>query len=153
MPDLIRSRCAQAIVDKRGWLTQEDYDELWLLCTTLPGSMSSQLAYAMGAAKHGLAGGLIAVLALHGPGLLIMVVAGLIAARIGDSLGVYEIDVALSHHDLTGRWWKLLSRGLHHAISGAMNGAKCIACRSRRCLSLHSTVSHNTMMQTCLIVA
>ena len=124
MPDLIRSRCPQAIVDKRGWLTQEDYDELWLLCTTLPGSMSSQLAYAVGAAKHGLAGGLIAVLALHGPGLLIMVGAGLIAARIGDTSGAWEINVALSHHDVKGRWWSHLSHGVRNAIGGTMNGAK-----------------------------
>jgi chromate transporter len=60
-------------VDRRKWLSEEDYADLVALCQFLPGPASSQLAFALGMRRAGLAGGIAASLGFTLPSALLMI--------------------------------------------------------------------------------
>lgn len=71
------------LVTKRGWLDDAHYADLVALCQFLPGPASSQVVFALGLRRAGLAGALIASLCFTLPSALLMIGFALGAARFG----------------------------------------------------------------------
>jgi chromate transporter len=69
-------------VERRRWLTEAAYADLVALCQFLPGPASSQVSFAVGLSRGGLAGGLAAWLGFTLPSALAMVLFALAAGRI-----------------------------------------------------------------------
>ncbi|MBS2038873.1 chromate efflux transporter [bacterium] len=63
------------LVERRGWLTDEEYADTVALCQLLPGPSSSQVAVCLGAYRAGLSGGLLAWLGFTLPSALFMIAA------------------------------------------------------------------------------
>lgn len=61
-----------AFVEKRQWLTEEAFARLLALSQFLPGPGSSQLGFAIGLQRAGLAGGIAAFLGFTLPSFLLM---------------------------------------------------------------------------------
>lgn len=74
----------QAFVRERSWLDERSYAELVALCQFLPGPTSSQVGFAIGLHRGGLAGAGLGWLAFTLPSALIMIAVG---------LGVAAVDV------------------------------------------------------------
>jgi len=74
-----------AFVQKRSWLSDAEYADLVALCQFLPGPASSQVGFAIGRRRAGLAGGVAAFIGFTAPSFLMM--AGL-------ALGLAAIDPA-----------------------------------------------------------
>lgn len=73
-------------VEKKQWLKDEEYAQLVALCQFLPGPSSSQVGFAVGWLKGGLAGGLMAWLGFTLPSAIIMLVAaGLFVGFAGEN--------------------------------------------------------------------
>ncbi len=73
----------RTFVERLGWLTQAEFAQLLALCQLLPGPASSQLGFAIGRQRAGLAGALAAFAGFTLPSFLL-----LLAAAIGlDQLG------------------------------------------------------------------
>lgn len=62
----------QEFVEKRRWLQEKDYADLVALCQFLPGPASSQVGFALGLQRAGLAGGFLAWLAFTLPSALLL---------------------------------------------------------------------------------
>jgi chromate transporter len=62
----------QELVERKKWLSAQDYAELVALCQFLPGPASSQTGFAIGLRKAGLAGGIAAVLGFTLPSAALM---------------------------------------------------------------------------------
>lgn len=62
----------EELVVKRRWLQEADYADLVALCQFLPGPASSQVGFALGIQRAGLAGGLMAWLAFTLPSALLL---------------------------------------------------------------------------------
>ena len=71
-------------VERRGWIADDRYAELVALCQFLPGPASSQVAFGIGHARAGAAGGLTASVAFLLPSAALMIAAGAGLARAGD---------------------------------------------------------------------
>ena len=69
-------------VERRRWLTESAYADLVALCQFLPGPASSQVSFAVGLSRAGLAGGLAAWAGFTLPSALLMVLFAFAAARI-----------------------------------------------------------------------
>lgn len=72
------------IVDKRRWLDDAHFGDLVALCQFLPGPASSQLVFALGMQRAGLAGALTASLGFTLPSALIMIAFAYGVAHTGD---------------------------------------------------------------------
>lgn len=64
-----------AFVDQHKWLSEKTYSELLAICQFIPGPSSSQLGFAIGWQRSGLAGGIAAWLGFTLPSALIMIAA------------------------------------------------------------------------------
>lgn len=62
----------EELVERRGWLTAEEYADLVALCQFLPGPASSQVGIGLGVARAGFAGGLAAWLGFTLPSALLL---------------------------------------------------------------------------------
>jgi chromate transporter len=71
-------------VDKRRWLDDAAYADLVALCQFLPGPASSQVAFALGMRRAGVAGALIASLCFMLPSAAVMIAFGYGVASFGD---------------------------------------------------------------------
>ena len=71
------------IVQKRGWLSPEEFNEQFALCQVLPGGNILNFAVMYGCRCAGALGSLAAVLGLVGPPLILMVIAGILYRRYG----------------------------------------------------------------------
>lgn len=69
-------------VERRGWLSEEEYAGMVGLCQTLPGPASSQLGFCLGLRRAGLAGGICAFLGFTLPSALLMSGLGLALDRV-----------------------------------------------------------------------
>ena len=67
-------------VERRGWLDDGTFADLVALCQSLPGPASSQLGFAIGLRRAGLAGGLAAWLGFTAPSAVALIVFGLLFA-------------------------------------------------------------------------
>lgn len=67
----------QTLVERARWMSGGVFVELFALCSCLPGPTSTQVAYAIGAVKQGLLGGIVSGTAFIYPGFSIMSMVGL----------------------------------------------------------------------------
>jgi chromate transporter len=72
------------IVERRGWLEEQDYLHALNFCMLLPGPEAMQLATYIGWRRRGVTGGLIAGLLFVLPGALVVLALTMIYAAIGD---------------------------------------------------------------------
>lgn len=98
----------QAFVARRAWLTEPEYADLVALCQFLPGPASSQVGFAIGLRRAGLAGALAAWCGFTLPSALLMAALGLgagaLSGRVGEALvhGLKLVAVAVVAHALWG---------------------------------------------------
>ena len=71
-------------VSKRRWLGEEAYADLVALCQFLPGPASSQLVFALGMRRAGLAGALLASLCFTLPSAVLMILFGYGVTALGE---------------------------------------------------------------------
>jgi chromate transporter len=72
------------MVEERKWLTAEQFNETYALCSFLPGGNILNFSVVFGARFGGVRGALVAVAGLMGPPLLLVLVIASIYARYGD---------------------------------------------------------------------
>ncbi len=82
------------IVERKGWMTTEEFNETFALSQFLPGPNSLNFAIVFGARFGGGAGAALAVVGLMGPPLAIVVVLAFLYERYG--------DIAVLSHVLAG---------------------------------------------------
>ncbi len=80
------------LVDRKGWLTAEDFTETLSLCQTLPGPNVVNMSIAVGARVHGWRGSITAFSGLVGPPVLIVIGLGALYSRFG---GLPDVRAAL----------------------------------------------------------
>jgi chromate transporter len=71
------------IVQERGWLTPEEFNEQLALCQVLPGGNILNFSIMYGSRCAGVAGALAALLGLIGPPMMLMIVAGILYRNYG----------------------------------------------------------------------
>lgn len=95
-------------VERRRWLSEEEYGELVALCQFLPGPASSQVGFAVGLLRAGTSGALLAFVGFTLPSSLLMLAAaagtGLLAgaAAEGAIRGLLIVAVAVVAHAVWG---------------------------------------------------
>jgi len=77
----------EEFVRRRRWLDEDAYGDLVALCQFLPGPASSQLVFALGQRRGGLAGALLASLCFTLPSAVLMIAFGYGVATVGDLRG------------------------------------------------------------------
>jgi len=73
------------LVDDRGWLTPEEFNEALALCQFLPGPNIVNFSVAFGSRVRGVPGAIAALAGLLLPPVAIVLVVGVLYARFGDS--------------------------------------------------------------------
>ncbi len=73
----------RVIVQERGWLTAEEFNEQLALCQVLPGGNILNFSVMYGSRCAGVAGALAALLGLIGPPMVLMIVAGILYRHYG----------------------------------------------------------------------
>ena len=81
----------RAFVDKRRWLTEEDYADIVALCQFLPGPASSQTGFLIGLRRAGGLGALAAWTGFTLPSAALMTGFALLAPRLSDPLALAAI--------------------------------------------------------------
>jgi chromate transporter len=84
----------RAIVEQRGWMTAEEFNEIFSLAQFLPGANALNVAVVLGARFRGSAGAAAAFCGLLGPPFAIVLVLAFLYGRYG--------DVATLNHVLAG---------------------------------------------------
>jgi chromate transporter len=82
------------MVEERGWLTAEQFNEAYALCAFLPGPNIVNLSVVFGSRFRGPAGGAVALAALLGPPMILVIIIGALYAHYG--------DLPVLRHMLTG---------------------------------------------------
>src|ERR1700722_7633368 len=72
------------IVQERGWLTPEEFNEQLALCQVLPGGNILNFSVMFGCRCAGVLGSLAALLGLIGPPMVLMIVAGVLYRHYGE---------------------------------------------------------------------
>jgi chromate transporter len=72
------------MVEERGWLTPEQFNEAYALCAILPGGNILNFSVVFGSRFRGPVGALVAIAGLMGPPLLLVMVVGAVYAHYGD---------------------------------------------------------------------
>src|SRR6478609_1184031 len=72
------------IVDQRGWMTAEEFNETFALSQFLPGPNTINFSVVFGSRFGGAAGAAVALLGLVGPPLVIVIILGALYERYGD---------------------------------------------------------------------
>lgn len=73
----------QAIVQRRGWMSDREFLETTALCRILPGPVFANLAAHLGARLCGVTGGILALLGVLTPGVTLMLLLSLAYFRLG----------------------------------------------------------------------
>jgi chromate transporter len=127
----------EAFVTRRRWLDERSYLDLVALCQFLPGPASSQVGFAIGLSRRGLAGGLLAWLGFTLPSALALAALALAASSLGGPAtdravyGLKLATVAIVAHAVWGMarplaadLWRvligLIALGLVLAVSGVL---------------------------------
>jgi chromate transporter len=76
------------IVERRRWLTPEEFNDVLALCQFLPGPNIVNVSIAFGGRCHGVRGALAAVVGLMGIPMMIAIALGVIYAQVADSAAV-----------------------------------------------------------------
>jgi len=82
----------RTFVERLGWLTQAEFAQLLALCQLLPGPASSQLGFAIGRQRAGLAGALAAFAGFTLPSFLLLLAAAIGLGQFGNNVW---LDAAL----------------------------------------------------------
>lgn len=72
------------MVEERKWLTADEFNEIYALCSFLPGGNIINLSVVFGGRLRGAPGSLVAMAGLMGPPLLLIMIIGAIYAHYGD---------------------------------------------------------------------
>ena len=72
------------LVEQRRWLTPEQFNEVYALCSFLPGPNIVNFSVVFGSRIRGPMGGLVALAGLLGPPMVLIVVIGALYAHYGD---------------------------------------------------------------------
>src|SRR5580692_824269 len=72
------------MVEERRWLTPEQFNEAYALCSFLPGPNIVNFSVIFGSRVRGPLGGLVALVGLLGPPMLLIVIIGALYAHYGD---------------------------------------------------------------------
>jgi chromate transporter len=122
------------LVDKRGWMTAEEFNEAFSLSQFLPGPNTINFAVVFGARFGGAAGAALAVVGLLGPPLIIVTTLAVIYGRYGD---VETLNRILSGIGAAAAGMliaiaakmiaPLLRKGLHWAPAVALIAFVCVA--------------------------
>jgi chromate transporter len=72
------------MVEERGWLTPEQFNELFALCAMLPGGNILNFSVIFGSRFRGVPGAMVAIAGLLGPPMLLIMIIGAIYAHYGD---------------------------------------------------------------------
>src|SRR5690554_8048385 len=75
------------VVERRRWLSDEQFGQLLALCQFLPGPASSQLGFALGMLRAGWAGACAAFLAFTLPSALLMLALALYLPQLDATIG------------------------------------------------------------------
>jgi chromate transporter len=84
------------IVQERGWLSPEEFNEQFALCQVLPGGNILNFAVMYGCRCAGVIGSFAAVLGLLGPPVALMLVAGMLYRRYGDLPALHSVFASLA---------------------------------------------------------
>jgi chromate transporter len=84
------------IVQRRGWLSADEFNEQLALCQVLPGGNILNFAVMYGCRCAGVIGSLAAVLGLIGPPVILMIIAGTLYRRYGDLPGLHGVFAGLA---------------------------------------------------------
>lgn len=77
----------QAFVEKRGWLSEEQFAQLLVLCQFLPGPASSQMGFSLGMIRAGWLGALAAFIAFTLPSALLLFAFAQWLPYLSDTMG------------------------------------------------------------------
>jgi chromate transporter len=72
------------MVEERNWLTPEQFNETYALCSMLPGGNIINFAVIFGSRFRGVPGALVALVGLLGPPMVLIIIIGAIYAHYGD---------------------------------------------------------------------
>jgi chromate transporter len=72
------------MVEQRRWLTAEQFNEVYALCSFLPGPNIVNFSVVFGSRTRGPLGGLMALIGLLGPPMVLIVIIGALYAHYGD---------------------------------------------------------------------
>jgi chromate transporter len=72
------------MVEERQWLTPEQFNETYALCSMLPGGNIINFSVIFGSRFRGVSGALVATAGLLGPPMLLIIIIGAIYAHYGD---------------------------------------------------------------------
>ena len=72
------------MVEERRWLTPEQFNETYALCSMLPGGNILNFSVILGARFRGVPGALVAIAGLLGPPMLLIMIIGTIYAHYGE---------------------------------------------------------------------
>jgi chromate transporter len=72
------------MVEERRWLTPEQFNELYALCSMLPGGNILNFSIIFGSRFRGPLGALVAIVGLLGPPMLLIMIIGAVYAHYGD---------------------------------------------------------------------
>jgi len=72
------------MVEERRWLTPEQFNETYALCSMLPGGNILNFSVILGARFRGIPGALVAIAGLLGPPMLLIMIIGTIYAHYGE---------------------------------------------------------------------
>jgi chromate transporter len=73
------------MVEERGWLTAEQFNETYALCSVLPGGNILNFSVIFGSRFRGVPGALVAIAGLLGPPMALILIVGAIYAHYGDA--------------------------------------------------------------------
>jgi chromate transporter len=74
----------RVMVEERHWLTPEQFNELYALCSMLPGGNILNFSVIFGSRFRGLPGALVAIAGLLGPPMLLIMIIGALYAHYGE---------------------------------------------------------------------
>lgn len=72
------------MVEERKWLTPEQFNEIYALCSFLPGPNIVNFSVVFGSRIRGPLGGLLALIGLLGPPFVLVIILGILYAHYGD---------------------------------------------------------------------
>lgn len=81
----------QAFVEKRRWLTEDQFAQLLVLCQFLPGPASSQMGFSLGLLRAGWLGALAAFIAFTLPSALLLFAFASLLPHLSDNIGTAAI--------------------------------------------------------------
>jgi chromate transporter len=84
------------IVQKRGWLTPEEFNEQFALCQVLPGGNILNFSIMYGCRCAGALGSLAALLGLVGPPVVLMIIAGMLYRHYGALPSLHGVFTSLA---------------------------------------------------------